>query len=90
MKCIHVCLLVNNVRVVMVIYRYLLIYGPPRILRRHELNAFLATGVSPVLQDVDFIQDLKVRFFRISQESVQVYSMRLCNVIECRVVYSCH
>ncbi len=31
-----------------------------RVLRRYELDAFLATAVSPLLQDVDTMQEMKV------------------------------
>ena len=39
-------------------FRYMLEYG--RILQRQELDAFLAMSVSPLLQDVQTMQDLKV------------------------------
>lgn len=39
-------------------YRYLLRFG--RILQRLELDAFLAMSVSPLLHDVQTMQDLKV------------------------------
>lgn len=40
------------------LYRYMLQAG--RILMRQELDAFLAMSVSPLLQDVQTMQDLKV------------------------------
>jgi len=31
-----------------------------RVLRRHELEAFLAAAVSPLLHDVEMMQEMKV------------------------------
>lgn len=44
-------------------FRYMMQYG--RILQRQELDAFLAMSVSPLLHDVQTMQDLKVLFFPI-------------------------
>lgn len=35
-------------------------YTDQRVLRKHELDAILATAVSPMLHDVDAMQEMKV------------------------------
>ena len=38
----------------------MLMFKEKRVLRRHELDAFLATAVSPMLMDTEANQDMKV------------------------------
>ena len=41
--------------------RYIIKYRDMRVLRKHELDAFLCTAVSPLLHDVETMQEMKVR-----------------------------
>ena len=40
--------------------RYMLLYDKQAVLRRHELDAFLCAALSPLLPDVDTMQEMKV------------------------------
>ena len=38
----------------------MVLFKDQRVLRKHELDAFLATAVSPLLCDVETMQEMKV------------------------------
>ena len=40
--------------------RYIVKFRDQRVLRKHELDAFLCTAVSPLLRDVETMQEMKV------------------------------
>ena len=80
--CICVCRFVDSVCDVMCICvcRFVVQFG--RVLQRQELDAFLAMAVSPLLHDVQTMQDLKVRLLAGLSSLVlnEITGITMCNI----------
>ena len=45
----------------------MLVCPGPRVLRRHDIEAFLAAAISPLLHNVELVSELKVGQLKVGQ-----------------------
>ena len=72
-------------------FRYMLVNGKNEcVLRKPELDAFLATAMSPELRDVGFLAEMRLEMVTVRGVHLASLFMQVINLIQCFELTSVH